>query len=259
MNLGQARIAVRERSTAEIVDLGCRAPFSLGAGLYARLGAVTVLPAAALCVTAFALGVSTAWLWLIAFGCFAWVQGPFTLAASRLMFSPAVSLRSVLGSFGRLSFRYTLAKVMGAFLLAGGAVLVLAVPIVLARVLYLVDVTLVEGTRLGPSYRRSARLNQNRIGSALAVWIALAGIACGFVVCAHVLIVAVGENLLALDPVSELWNNGPHPLSCVGLLVAAPFVATTRFLAYIDCRTRREAWDVQVDFMRLAASLERTA
>lgn len=259
MNLGQTRIAVRERNTAEIIDLGCRVPFSLGGELYSRLAAFTLAPAACLCAAAIWLGVSTRLVWLLAWLCFVFVQGPFTIAASQLMFSRSVALRSVLAQFGRGVLRYSVGKVMGGMLLAGGAALVLLVPAVVARVLYLGEVTLVEGTGVAASYRRSTRLTKNRVGAALAVALGLIGLAFGFVVCAHVLIEAVAENLLGLGSVSAFWENGPNPWSCMGLLCAAPFVATARFLAYIDCRTRREAWDVQVDFMRLAAAVKRSA
>ena len=259
MNLGQTRLTVRERSISEVVDLAFRASLALGGGLYLRLGMFTVLPASALCVAAHSQGVAGWPLWLLTGACFTFIQGPFTIAASRLMFSSSVSLRSVLAQFLSSIFRFTLAKLAGIALLVGGGMLVLVLPIVLARVLYLGEVTLVEGTGVSASYRRCIRLSAKRIGSALATWSALAGIAVGFVVSAHVLIGAIGQDLLGFAPVSELWAEGPTPLSCLGLLVAAPLVATARFLAYIDNRTRHEAWDVQVDFMRLAANLERTA
>ena len=44
VNLGQTRIAVRERGTAEVLDLACRVPFAIDGGLYARLSALTILP-----------------------------------------------------------------------------------------------------------------------------------------------------------------------------------------------------------------------
>jgi hypothetical protein len=259
VNLGQTRLAVRERSTSEVVDLACRASFALGGGLYLRLGMFTVLPASALCVAAHFQGVTGWRLWLLAWACFTFIQGPFTIAASRLMFSSSVSVRSVLAQFLGSVLRFTFAKLAGAALLVGGGMLVVVLPLVLARALYLGEVTLVEGTGVSASYRRCIRLSAKRTGSALASWSATAGIAVGFVVSAHVLIGAVGQDLLGFGAVSELWAEGPTPLSCLGLLCAAPLVATARFLAYIDNRTRHEAWDVQVDFMRLAADLKRTA
>ncbi len=258
MNLGQTRIAVRERSTAEIIDLGCRVPFALGGALYLKLGAFTILPSAALCAAALGSGTASGLVWVFAWLCFVLVQGPFTIAASQLMFSERVAARSVLGQFARAAFRYTVAKLVTGALWVGGAALVLLLPVVQARSLYLGEVALVEGTGVAASYRRSMRLSKTRMGPALAVSLALAALALGFVVSAHVLIEAVGENLLGLSPVSLLWERGPTPWACIGLLCAAPFVATARFLAYIDCRTRREAWDVQVDFMRLASSVKRT-
>jgi hypothetical protein len=35
-------------------------------------------------------------------------------------------------------------------------------------------------------------------------------------------------------------------------LLSAPFVASASFLGYIDMRTRKEGWDIQLRFMALA-------
>ena len=37
----------------------------------------------------------------------------------------------------------------------------------------------------------------------------------------------------------------------LGLHLSIPLVATTRFLAYIDNRTRRDGWDIQVRFLAI--------
>jgi len=43
------------------------------------------------------------------------------------------------------------------------------------------------------------------------------------------------------------------------LFLSVPLVATLRFLAYIDNRTRREGWDIQVRFLELGRALSEGA
>jgi len=54
-------------------------------------------------------------------------------------------------------------------------------------------------------------------------------------------------------PADALLRGGSWFALC-GFFLAVPFLATARFLAYIDGRTRREAWDVQLRFTELAKS-----
>ena len=127
------------------------------------------------------------------------------------------------------------------------------------RVLYLFEVTLLEGAGLGASYQRSQRLTRDRIGPSVTVWLALLVVSLAFLLAAEILLDAVTSDLLGLGSLSQLWHGGVSPFAVIGLFCAAPFVATARFLAYIDDRTRREAWDLQVRFTRLAPALSRAA
>ena len=53
------------------------------------------------------------------------------------------------------------------------------------------------------------------------------------------------------------WTkNSPARGAIAGLFASLPLVATLRFLAYIDIRTRREGWDIQVRFLELGRVLE---
>ena len=110
------------------------------------------------------------------------------------MFSPKVTPREVLGQFARGAWRYSVVQLTKGLLLAGSVLLLIAAPIVWVRVLFLTEITLLEGTQVVASYRRSIRLNRTRLGPALATWLALLGVAAGFVVCAHVLIEAVSGD-----------------------------------------------------------------
>ena len=55
-------------------------------------------------------------------------------------------------------------------------------------------------------------------------------------------------------PFGDLWDDGGSAYAIVGFFAALPLVATARFLAYIDGRTRQDGWDIQLRFMAIAAA-----
>jgi hypothetical protein len=65
---------------------------------------------------------------------------------------------------------------------------------------------------------------------------------------------AVQIDLLSFPPPADALSDGGSWFALCGFFMAVPFIATARFLAYIDNRTRREAWDVQLRFTELAKS-----
>jgi hypothetical protein len=64
---------------------------------------------------------------------------------------------------------------------------------------------------------------------------------------------------LQIHPPVSLWTAGGNWLALAGWWMAVPLVATLRFFAYIDCRTRGEGWDIQTRFAALAARARRLA
>src|SRR5262249_4133402 len=53
-------------------------------------------------------------------------------------------------------------------------------------------------------------------------------------------------------PAGELWTDGGSGFAVLGALLAVPVVAAVRFLGYVDLRTRKEGWDIQLRFVALA-------
>ena len=53
-------------------------------------------------------------------------------------------------------------------------------------------------------------------------------------------------------PTGSLWNDGGSGFAVLGALLAVPLGAAMRFLGYIDLRTRKEGWDIQLRFVALA-------
>lgn len=92
-----------------------------------------------------------------------------------------------------------------------------------------------------------------------ARWMGLAG--------ALLLVSAVGAATAAVAwsylsgvvALSERWTDWEVYLrvAYVGVVLVLPYQAAFRFLTYVDCRTRREGWDLQVQMAVLAAEEER--
>ena len=90
------------------------------------------------------------------------------------------------------------------------------------------------------------------------VWLALGGVVLAMMVVGEICARSLASEGVGLAGYEELWGAGLINAQgrIAGLLLSAPLVATLRFLAYIDNRTRREGWDVQVRFLELARNLE---
>lgn len=255
MNVWEARVVVRERSLAEIVDLAVRFSLVLGGGLYLRLSACLLLPSYALCWWLLHSEVSSVLVGVLALALYSLLQLPFTVAAGRLMFSAQVSLDEVLRSSLRLLLRAMRARCLAALLLAVGTSLVILAPIAVARALYLGEVVLLEGAGALAAYRRTTRLTARRVPQTFGVWLALVATSAAFIALTQIFASALSAEGLEIEAFASVWAGLSWETGIAGLFLSVPLVASLRFLAYIDDRTRREGWDIQVRFLELGRAL----
>jgi hypothetical protein len=74
-----------------------------------------------------------------------------------------------------------------------------------------------------------------------------------FVVAGDLLGQGLVEFVLQLGrPVGSLFHDGGSTYALFGYFLSVPYVSSARFLGYVDSRTRREGWDIQVRFAALA-------
>jgi hypothetical protein len=182
-------------------------------------------------------------------------EGAFTAGAGQLLFAPVHRLRGLLDPLRRRGGSYLVTRFLSALALLASALLVLPFPAMTARCLYVSEYCLLESASPVESMRRGARLMRGQAPQALvlALWLAIARVA--FVLVADALGQAAVEFLLQLGrPLGSLFHDGGSTFALAGFFLSLPYVATTRFLGYIDSRTRREGWDIQV---RFAALLQR--
>ena len=67
---------------------------------------------------------------------------------------------------------------------------------------------------------------------------------------------AVARTVQPGNPVGELFVEGGSAYALLGFFLSVPVVSAARFLQYIDVRTRKEGWDIQLRFTAIAAEAE---
>lgn len=256
MNLGAAAVVLRPRTLAEILDLACRLVGSIALGLFLRLSAIVLLPCLAVCL---ALRHALGWPWPAVWAAAAILgvaaQGVFTAAVGRLLFSEELTAGQALRVFGRRAGSYLLMLFLRWLLLVAAAtVAVLPIFVAWPVTLFAHEASLLEGAGPTDAIRRAGRFVSNRVGSVFGVLLALLFTQAAFVIAAELLGQGLVDQVLQLGkPFGSLFDKGGSAYALAGFLLSIPYVATARFLHYIDARTRSDGWDIQLRFMAIAA------
>ncbi len=251
MNLQQSRILLRPRKLAETFDLALRWCSSVGGALYLKLSLVLLLPAALGCY-ALRVFADFEWtqVWLVAVLAAMFLQGPFTVAASRLMFEPVITTRSVLSHFAKRFWAYLLAWVATRILQLIGLLTMLGWPWTWAYGAFVHEAILLEGHGGFAGVKRGGGFASGQYPGILTMGIGL--------LAAHAVIVVAADQVgfVLLDftlqigrPFESLFEDGGSLTALLGFFIAVPYLVSVRFLQYIDARTRRDGWDLQASFV----------
>ena len=256
MNLEAARIVVRPHTPSEIFDLAFRVCAALAIPLYLRLSAVVLAPCLAVCAYVHAVtdGNWTA-VWTCAIGLAAVAQSVFTVAASRLLFAAKPGALSILGHSLRRLPALLGALILHSVLLSVGLLVGIGTFFFWVWHTFLYEAVLLEQQGPVSSIRRASALVKHKFGAALVTCTASTVVVLLGVVSGEFLLGGLVEWVLQLGkPFGDLWEDGGSAYALVGFFAALPLVATARFLAYIDGRTRQDGWDIQLRFMAIAAA-----
>lgn len=255
MNLEAARIVVRPRTPSEIFDLAFRFCAALALPLYARLAALVLAPCLAVCAYVHAV-TDGEWaaVWAVALGLAAFAQSVFTVAASRLLFAAKPGALAIIGhSLRRLPALFG-ALLLHGILLTVGMFVGIGTFFFWVWHTFLYEAVLLEHQGPVAAIRRASALVKHKFGAALVTCTASTVVVLLGVVSGEFLLGGLVEWVLQLGkPFGNLWEDGGSAYALVGFFAALPLVATARFLAYIDGRTRQDGWDIQLRFMAIAA------
>jgi hypothetical protein len=254
VNLLEARVALRPRSMSDVLDLA--GPFCLAnRRLFAPLALWVTSVGGLLAFLCRYVGWSWPLVWLVVGAYLFFANGAYTVAAGELLFRQPAELRvsRVLARFGRKFATYVAARFLPLLWLAICAAVTVPLPIFAARLHFTGEAVLLESASPAGSLARSGRLVLHR--SVPCFGLALACAAAPFLFAMGTDL--IGDTLVDMilqmgEPAGSLWSDGGSAFAVVGALLSAPFVASARFLGYIDLRTRKEGWDIQLRFMALA-------
>ena len=257
MNLLAARVVLRPRSLGDVLDL--TVPFCLSnRRLLWRLGLTSLLPAFALCLYVhFGRQWTWAQTWLLAVGLGDVLEGLFTTAFGELLFQQPEAVRpaAIWGRFGRRLGSYLFALLVARVLLALSVLFVPVTPFAAVHLLFVREVGLLEGASVFASIARSYRFVQRQVGACLGLLMGLLAAPAMMAMGAELLGDAVVDTVLQLgSPFGELFKQGGSAYALLGFFLSVPVVAGARFLKYIDVRTRKEGWDIQLRFTAIAAA-----
>ena len=256
MKLSESAIVLRPRGVAEVVDLAFRVVFSFAFPVYVRLALATLLPAfAVVLLLRYAAGFDALMTWGAAIGLAIWLEAPFTIAASRLLFKDDLTTRTALRLLGRRALSYTGALVTKAFFLTLAA-LPLFIPLFIVgpHAVFVTEASVLEQAKWSEAWTRSKRLVMSRSGDAAGALFSWLTVRVACVLGAELMCQGIIDDLFSAGaPLGKLIEDGVTPYALFGLLASTPITATARFLQYIDTRTRSDGWDIQVRFMAILA------
>jgi hypothetical protein len=260
VNLLAARVVLRPRSLADVLDLTI--PFCLANWRpLARLSLTALLPPFALCIYVHFFRHWT-WVqtWILAVATGDFLEGLFTLAYGELMFQPSKAVRPA-ALWARFARRlgWTLGSLIVTRFLIGLCLVTMigipAAPFVAVYLMFVREVGLLEGASVFGAIGRSNRFVHRHVGSCLGLLFAILLVPAVMAVGAELLGDAIVDSILQLgQPVGALFKEGGSAYALLGFFLSVPVVSAARFLKYIDVRTRKEGWDIQLRFTAIAAA-----
>ena len=258
MKVGDARVVLRPRSLGEQMELGLRWQSALAGPLYLKLSALCLLPSFALCLWArYSEKADWADVWLLALTLNFVIQGVFTVANSLLFFREGVTVKQVFAQLRSRLGAYIGMLFFASLLFIGMAMTVFLIPIFCTRCLFAYETCLLEGQSALKSLNRSSTMVRGLSFQTLGACISLSLAMLAFITVSELLGLGATEILDLPPMLGGFFEEGGSIMAIAGLHLSTPFISGVRFLSYIDNRTRRDAWDVQVRLMAMAAQDKR--
>lgn len=122
-------------------------------------------------------------------------------------------------------------------------------PFLVASQAYRSEVSLLEQLPIKRAGQRTKTLIAFRYARALGMVVAAAIVRLSMAVAVEMTVAFVLGMVLQFGNVSDAIGGWP---AVVGYLLAGPYLAIARMFDYVDARTRREGWDIQVRFNAIA-------
>jgi hypothetical protein len=274
MNLDDLNIAVRERTLGELFDLAAQV-IRRHVRALAVLALIGALPWMVVDLIVMAMMPKNSWhglAWLVALmvAQAPLATAPITAYLGEAMFSDGPKVRQALATFrSRFGTLLILAILRGSIAaipvmlfsnVGDGMPGLFLLFVLMFYPIHVLEVLLLERQPLRATLRRSNLLMSAWRAEAVTHLLVAAIAIVGGVLMSTVAVTEIA-NLLFWGSVSyDEWWEWYHPASSVlPTLLPWPifaYLAVVRFLSYIDLRTRREGWEIELDLRRAGRRLD---
>jgi len=252
MNMQHARIVLRPRGALDSFDLAVRLLRS-EFRTFGPLALAVLGPAAGLVFVgdALGLGAETA---LLLFALLPAVELPFTVAASKLVFQPKVTVGAVLRESLRTLPGLLALRLVELTLLAVGTVAA-GLPALFAALatFFLGETFVLERSGLGSAMKRSRSFGFSGLSEAFAGLLLFATVRVAAFGLGDVGGRAIVHDVFGFRSPISVFEGGSYTAALLFSLAIVPVLAVTRFILYLAVRTTLEGWDIQTRFVAIAS------
>jgi hypothetical protein len=261
MNPGDLQVEIRSRSVGQTVAMATRLlQERKGRVLFAW--ALYSLPLGLLSL-GLLLGteLSPWWIWLLTLTLASAFSLPMVVTVGHLVFSPTVTSGAVLGTSTRRFVSHLFLLLINRLLTAVGLVGVVVPGFYFWRMGWFIGpIVGLEGSGIGASLRRGRHfaagfngltaLHAVNAGALLIYWTgAIAALAHFFIR------YAIGTNVAVIGDLTR-YDFYPHLLGLGAFCLIVPYVTLYWFFVYLEVRTRKEGWDLEIAFRARAQALQ---
>jgi hypothetical protein len=169
-----------------------------------------------------------------------------------------VLARRVWGRFARRLVPYLGILLVSRLLLGASLLFFPVLPFTAVCLMFVREVVLLEGAPVFGGIGRSFRFVRRQAGASMGLLLATLLAPAALAVGAELLGDGLVAQVLQLgSPFGKMFGEGwqgGSGYALLGFFLSIPVTASARFLKYIDIRTRKEGWDIQLRFTAVAAA-----
>ncbi len=258
MNVAEARVALRERSLWDVLDVALRF-FVANARAYIWPSLLCVVPSAALS-TLVGSAAGPEWGWFTAVGLSLFAATPVTVMTSRLVFDARPKTGEILVTSIGKSLALLPLRILQ-LVLVGMGIVFFVIPGAWLAVLFFTAPEIMIAESSGPiaTFSRAQRIIGAAFGDMAVMSIV---VLVGRLVAVIVLDVsarALLTDLLQVSAPPPVWESYGGVISYTAFFLVLPLEAVARFFSYLNVRTKTEGWDIQARFLEIARRSEEGA
>lgn len=263
MRLNDLQVEIRSRSVGQTVAMAMRL-LQERAGRLVWAWLAYSLPLLALAMLLLlGTGLSPWWVWVLVIALAPAFSLPMVVAVGHLLFSPTVTLGRIFAESARHFFVHLVVLLMQRLITALGLVAAVVPGLYLWRAgWFLGPIVVLERAALVPSMRRGRHFASGFHGlvlvhmlNAAATLIYWTGALAALL---HFFIQLVGRNVAIVGDLAH-YDGYPHLLGLAAFCLAVPLVTLIWFFVYLEVRTRKEGWDLEIVFRAKAEQLSGAA